>query len=247
LFVRTRRVNRGPPEAYPARRTIQFTSRNLPLGATMISHALTIVVNELNRHLASYGTVVPPNEARLGNMAEGIGAAGQNGGVPREVLILSVVNMKEEKVLKNLPNQVRNGNPVPGEAKLTNTYKNLPVYLNLQLLITATHSDYKNALLILSRGIRFFQFRNIFTQESVTPASLTENAPANPLDRLEAFRLLFDLYSPSMEEVNHLWGTLGGKQYPFVLYTLRMLDLRFTGEQPEETFIREVVTNIGVK
>ena len=66
----------------------------------MISHALTIVVNELNRHLASYGTEVPPDEARLGNMAEGIGAAGQNGRVAREVLILSIVNMKEEKVLK---------------------------------------------------------------------------------------------------------------------------------------------------
>jgi hypothetical protein len=55
----------------------------------MISHALTIVFNELNRHLLVYGAVSPPNEARLGNLAEGFSPTG----VPRDQLILSVVNI----------------------------------------------------------------------------------------------------------------------------------------------------------
>jgi hypothetical protein len=46
-----------------------------------------------------------------------------------------------------------------------------------------------------------------------------------------------------MEEVNHLWGTLGGKQYPFVLYVLRMLDLKFKAVQHESGVITEVVSD----
>ena len=60
---------------------------------------------------------------------------------------------------------------------------------------------------------------------------------------LETFKLIFDLYSPTMEEVNHLWGTLGGKQYPFVLYTLRLLELKFKAIQGESGLITEVVNN----
>lgn len=199
----------------------------------MISHALTIIINELNKHLVdNYGA--DDRSIRLGNMAEGF----TTDGVPRNALILSVVNIKEEKTLKNLPCYTRN------DVTLRALYENPPVFLNFQILITATHTDYTNALLVLSRAIRFFQFKNAFTQDNVDPLSLTTNAPGNLLDQLESFRLIFDLYSASMEEVNHLWGTLGGKQYPFVLYMLRMLDLKFKGTQSESGLITEIVSDL---
>lgn len=207
----------------------------------MISHALTIVMNEMNAHLIdAYGSVLP--QVGLGNVAEGFSSNGSGGGLPRNVLYLSMVNIKEEKTLKNLPNYVRN------DATLRVSYENSPVFLNLQILITATHTDYTNALTALSRVIRFFQFRNVFTQDNVAPASITTSSvPLNPLDQLEAFKLIFDLYSPTMEEVNHLWGTLGGKQYPFVLYLLRMLDLKFRAVQSEAGLITEVIADFSHK
>jgi hypothetical protein len=205
----------------------------------MFSHALTIVTNELEEHLTTAygaGTVTP--QVRLGNIAEGVGSSASNtGAVPRDVLDFSMVNIREEKTLKNLPNQVRN------DVTLRVTYENPPVFLNLHILIVATHSNYANALLMLSRAVRFFQFSNVFDQDSVSPASLTKNAPANELDQLEMFKLIFDLYSPTMEEVNHLWGTLGGKQYPFVLYTLRLLELKFKAVQAEAELITEIVND----
>ena len=207
----------------------------------MLSHALTIVINELENHLTdTYGPANVSPQVRLGNIAEGVG--GQNTGtVPRDVLDFSMVNVREEKALKNITNQVRN------DATLRVVYENPPVFLNFQILVVATHSNYANALLVLSRAIRFFQFRNVFDQDSVAPASLTSNAPANPLDQLESFKLIFDLYSPTMEEVNHLWGTLGGKQYPFVLYTLRLLELKFKAAQGESGLITEVVNDFYQK
>jgi hypothetical protein len=201
----------------------------------MLSHALTIVINELETHLAAaYGAAIVTPQVRLGNIAEGVGTANP-GMVPRDVIAFSMVNLREEKTLKNLSNQVRN------DATLRVVYENPPVFLNFHILVVATHSSYANALLVLSRGIRFFQFRNVFDQDSVAPSSLTINAPANPLDQLETFKLIFDLHSPTMEEVNHMWGTLGGKQYPFVLYTLRLLELKFKAAQGEAGLITEVV------
>jgi hypothetical protein len=199
----------------------------------MISHALTIVINELDRHLADTYVLGDPTKVELGNLAEGFGSNGAS----REKLVLSMVNIREEKTLKNLPNFVRN------DLTLSTIYQNPPVFLNVQILITATHSDYTNALLVLSRAIRFFQFMNVFTQDTVEPLSITKNQPSNALDQLESFKLIFDLYSPTMEEVNHLWGTLGGKQYPFVLYMLRMLDLKFSAVQSESGVITDIISD----
>jgi hypothetical protein len=209
----------------------------------MLSHGLTIVTNELERHLTdSYGSPAVSPQVRLGNLAEGVGNGASNAGaVARDVLAFSMVNIREEKTLKNVSNQTRN------DVTLRVVYENPPIFLNFHILVAATHSNYSNALLMLSRAIRFFQFSNVFDQDSVAPASLTTNAPTNPLDQLEAFKLIFDLYSPTMEEVNHLWGTLGGKQYPFVLYTLRLLELKFKAAQSEAGLIAEVVNDFRQK
>ena len=203
----------------------------------MISHALTIVMNELDKHLVdSYGA--DPSQVGLGNVSEGVVSVPGNGALLRDRLYLSLVNIKEEKTLKNLPDRIRN------DANLRVSYENPPIFLNFLILIMTTHTDYVNALTVLSRAIRFFQFKNVFTQDNVDPASITTSSvPINPLDQLETFKLIFDLYSPTMEEVNHMWGTLGGKQYPFVLYSLRMLDLKFRGVQKESGLITEVVEN----
>jgi len=206
----------------------------------MISHALTIVMNELNKHLDDlYNS---GDSVGLGNIPDVFGTGTGGSGVSRDMLYLSVVNVKEEKTLKNVPNYVRN------DVTLKATYENPPVFLNFLILMTATHSDYTNALSMLSRAIRFFQSKNVLTEDNVDPASITTSkVPINVLDQLETFKLIFDLYSPSLEEVNHLWGTLGGKQYPFVLYMLRMLDLKFRSVESESGLITEIVHDIHPK
>jgi hypothetical protein len=206
----------------------------------MILHALNVVMKELDKHLSdAYNSSGTSPQVGLGNIAEGIGT--DQGKVPRDMLILTMVNTKEEKSLKNLPNHVRN------DTTMTVSYENPPVFLNFLILITATHSDYRIALLSLSRAISFFQHKNVLTQDNVYPESLIINIPTIGIDQLETFKLIFDLYSPTMEEVNHLWGTLGGKQYPFVLYTMRMLDFKFKAVQRESSGVIEIVSNFSIK
>jgi hypothetical protein len=69
----------------------------------MISHALSIVINELNQHLTdTYGSTSP--QAGLGNLAEGfIINTNNTNGISRDMLYLSLVNIKEEKTLKTSP------------------------------------------------------------------------------------------------------------------------------------------------
>lgn len=208
----------------------------------MIAHALIIVMNELNKHLAdtSAKPELDPPKAELGNLAEGFATGTGGGGVSRDKLYLSVVNIKEEKTLKNQPNYTRN------DATLKAVYENPPVFLNFLVLVAATHTNYANALTVLSKAIRFFQFRNVFTQDNVAPESIT-GVTIDPIDQLESFKLIFDLYSPTLEEINHLWGTLGGKQYPFVLYMVRMLDLKFKKVQRETGLITRIVSDFHHK
>ncbi len=204
----------------------------------MITHALLILQNELDEHLKVYDQGPGTDRVVIGNMAEGVKSGAATGTIDAEKLVFTVVNIREEKALKNLPNYVRN------DITMKASYENPPVFLNFLLLLTATHGSYINATLYLSRAIRFFQYKNVFTQDTVAPDSLhIIKDSMKAMDQLESFKLIMDLYSPSLEEVNHLWGTLGGKQYPFVLYMMRMLDLKFKGAATETGLITEVVSD----
>jgi hypothetical protein len=113
----------------------------------MISHALTIVVNELNAHLKD-AYEMSTEIARLGNPSDGFDTS--NNGISRDSVIFSVINVREEKTLKNQPHYMRD------ETNLKALYENPPVFLNFQILVIAPHANYSNGLLMLSRVLRFF-------------------------------------------------------------------------------------------
>jgi hypothetical protein len=198
----------------------------------VIAHGMTIVKNELDRHLSSFGGNAP--HAELGNVAE-VSGGSQGNGQGRNRVLISLVNIQEERSLKNGPTYVRD------DTSLRVRHENPPTVLNLAMLVTATHTNYDDALRALSRVLMFFQSRTVFTHENVDPQSLTDGAPPNDLDRLVEFRLVVNLWSPSMEEINDMWGVLGGKQFPFALYLVRALELRSGAAQRESGLITEIV------
>ncbi len=205
----------------------------------MISHALTIVTNELNAHLkAVVGGANAP--AELGNVGD-VGAPAQGANSSRNKVLLSVVNIQEERTLSNGPTHVRD------DAALRVRYENPPTCVNLAVLVAATHTKYDDALLELSRVLTFFQYRNVFTHDNVAKQSLQKGAPVKELDRLEEFKLVFRLWSPTLEEVNDMWGMLGGKQFPFALYSMRMLELKFRATERESGLITEIANDFSHK
>ena len=89
--------------------------------------------------------------------------------------------------------------------------RNPNVHLNLYCLLAANKSKYNESLKYLSYVIQFFQFRNVFNH--INDPSLDNNID----------KLIMDLYTINFEQINHLWGTLGGKYFPSVLYKMRMI------------------------
>lgn len=177
----------------------------------MINDALNLIVRELNQYISpgeNDSTVV------LGNIGfiEGSGSntADLSNDTDLAKMVLSLVNVEEEKTLKNGPHDfMRNGQI---------HYKNRPVVLNLYLLFSANFPVYDTSLKRLSQVIAFFQGKNIFTVQN-SPSLTAES------ESLKELKLILELNSLSFEQINHLWGSLGGKQVPFVLYKARLIEI----------------------
>jgi hypothetical protein len=84
---------------------------------------------------------------------------GNNSNGLEDKVIATLVNMQEEKVLKNLPAYaIQQADKV--------VYENPPVILNLYLLFTATNTNYNKALVYLAYVVAFFQGKRIFSNSN---------------------------------------------------------------------------------
>lgn len=181
----------------------------------MLVHAVQILKHELDAFLQTFPPADGTEKVFLGNIAQA-----ESQGSPAELkskVVMTLVNLREEKTLKNRPSHRLNNDTQRFE------YFNPSIFLNFHLLICAGNATYANALTQLSRSLSFFQGKNVFTHlNSINvPTSVVD-----PVDRMDEYKMCVDLMSPSFEEVNHLWGTLGGKQVPFALYGIRVTEVQ---------------------
>ncbi|MFD0913348.1 DUF4255 domain-containing protein [Methylophilus luteus] len=182
----------------------------------MIAHAMTIIVNELNHQLTeAYGMSGEhaPAGLRMLNSGPSSPATGAESAT-QECLNLTLVNIQEDAALRISP-------VAPSHSG--SAYQTPPLPLNLHVLLTATHASYTQALLMLGRAMQFFHAQALFTEVNVRRESLTQYAPAHALDRLREFKIAFDLYSPSLQETQQVWSSLGSPAVPAALYKLRLL------------------------
>lgn len=159
-------------------------------------------------------------------MADALGGTRSN---MTDQIVMSLINLQEETTLKNAPNyRMENGRTI---------YQNPPVSLNLFVLFSALHPDqYATALQRLARVIEFFQWKKEFAF-TLPPSAGVGNAGSVTKD----VRVLVDLYTLTFDQINHLWGTLGGKQVPFAMYRMRLVAISADKQQGEGTAITERV------
>jgi len=88
-----------------------------------------------------------------------------------------------------------------------------PLFLNLYLMVAAnfTGNNYPEALKYLSHTIAFFNGR---------PVLHHANSPDLD-DRIE--KLVLDIENTSPQAMSNIWGVLGGRYLPSVLYRVRMV------------------------
>lgn len=197
----------------------------------MIQEALDILTNQLNQYLVS------PDEpiVELVNIAS-FDPTDENAVGFNNKIILSLVNIGEESTLRNGPDFYVNAQ---NEVK----YSNWPVFVNLYLLFSSpcakTQISYRQSLKRLSGVIEFFQGNRTFNVgELVLPDELA--ARTDLLDLC----ISIDLHTLNFEQINDLWGSLGGRQFPFVMYKARLLKLEMERPQGDGALISEIHPNI---
>ena len=170
----------------------------------MINQAVDFLVAQLNEYIllkTSYD-----NKVKQGKLADSTGneIAGDN------TIICQLVNIEEERIGKaQLPQAPPVGSTFP--------VRNPEIKLNICLLFAANPEDeaedYSMTLQLLSLIIQFFQFKHVFK---------ASNSPSLPstLDTL-----VVELYPLSLETQNYLWGALGVKYCPSVVYKVRLLTI----------------------
>jgi len=197
----------------------------------MIYEALQILTTELNIYFQQQIPNVPDDTVVLDNIALADSEAETANNMKNKVVV-SLLTIDEEATLRNFPNQSRINNQTE--------YYNPEVNLNLYVLFSANANEYKESLLYLSKIIEFFQTKNVFTQNN---SSYPDNIFIyNPTDY---FKFSMELYTPNFEDLNYIWGTLGGRQFPSALYKLALVSIAGNRPVGAAVPIKEISGNIN--
>ncbi|KLT68477.1 DUF4255 domain-containing protein [Flavobacterium sp. ABG] len=190
----------------------------------MIFEVIQIITEQVNSYLDEIGlekTIVAENIAFLESQNETIATNLD------DKVALTLINLDEEATLKNVPNHaIENTKTI---------YKNSIINLNLYILFSANRTKYINSLNDISKIIAFFQGKKLFTQ-----ANTIYNRNNVAMANIDNFRFTVELYTPTFEELNYIWGTLGGKQLPSALYKVSMIQIERNIAQGEGELISRI-------
>lgn len=161
----------------------------------MIHPALDIISSELKDHGI---------DAELGNVGEILSGTGNNHGSNADIII-SLINIEEDRVARDPQHYLKRDTGI--------LLKNPAVHLNLTVLFTSVRHEggYGLALQNVQEVIQFFQAKYVFDHFN-TP-NLDEGIE----------KLVLEMLSFNMEQLQQLWSMLGGKYHPSVAYRMRMI------------------------
>ncbi len=200
----------------------------------MIFQAMELIRQNLNAFLTA-GVLTVPEPVVLGNIAF---ATPDNPTTPTvdesAQIYMSLVNVEEEASLRN-QKAVRQTEIRPL------AYVNPPTIVNLYILFTANHKDYSLGLRNLGLILLFLQGNRTFSiaKTPVPPAGVF----TSPGEKENRIKITLDLMSLTFEQVNHLWGSLGGKQMPFLLMKARQVEIDAERMLEGGGFISEIQIN----
>lgn len=161
----------------------------------MIDSLLKVIVKNLNEYLQSKNGSGSENIIELSRFILPDGKLNEN---CAEKIVCTVVNIEEEQRLKNI-RQTTKINTQP------------PTQLSLYVLFAANLTDYPKALKMTSTVFSYFQSHYVISPQ---------NTPELP----EEFeKVIFELYTLTFEQLNHLWGSLGVNYMPSLLYKVRLI------------------------
>ena len=175
----------------------------------MIDKTLDFIRTQLNAYLQAKLSLLPTEDAIILSNVSQLNETQPNSsgeGQDPQNAFISLINIEEDRISKSPENFVRafDGSIV---------YKNPKIFLNLYILFSANLSTYLESLKRVSFIIQFFQYQNVFTPL---------NSPSIP-DGID--ELILDMITLSYQDLNNLWGILGSRYLPSVMYKCRLITI----------------------
>ncbi len=150
-----------------------------------------------------------------------------------EKIVVTLVNIEEDSVFKN--------QPVPFISPNTNLAHPLggkpAIRFNLYILIVFSPGNdqqaYLDTLTMLSHVARFFKTN---PSQELTVMDGTISRTVN---------LEIDFHNISLEDSNNMWSNFGGKQMPFAMYCLKLLEIE--SHDPDIANLDAAITDPRIK
>ncbi len=194
----------------------------------MIDKALDFICKQLNSYLLTKLEPAPQDDIAiiLSNVSQLNEMQPNSGGETNDPqnAFLSLINVEEDRISKSPENFVRS---VDGSV----IYKNPKIFLNLYILFAVNLASYSESLKRLSYIIQFFQYQNVFTPL---------NYPSIPKS---TDQLIVDLVTLSYQDLNNLWGILGSRYLPSVMYKVRMININEDFAYGDAGLIQKIAIN----
>ncbi|KNB60021.1 MULTISPECIES: DUF4255 domain-containing protein [Chryseobacterium] len=189
----------------------------------MINKVLTVLKDRLN--LPKIGLQDQAGEiAVIGNIAK---HEDDTSNLDNKVVI-TLLSVEEESTMKNTPRYLKFN-----ESENIMERESQPAYLNLYVMIAANKNMYDGALVNISKVIEIFQANNVLKYNAVS-------------DEENDFIFRIELHSVPFDQLSYIWGLLGGKIMPSVLYKISVVKIVAKQEKTDITLIDEINTKSTV-
>jgi len=184
----------------------------LKISKNVIGKALNQIVNQLNDYLDTKYVGSNPTDyrAEIQNIQED--PTGSNPGIK-----VALINIEEDKVYKNhlnpldrLPKSTDDIHPLGGIPTMR---------VNLYVLFAfnpkaSQSAAYLNSLSLVTHVLSYF---------AATPYQKISIPPTGIPDK--QFNLEINYHNISLEDSNNMWSNLGGKQKPYAMFQIKMLEI----------------------
>lgn len=128
-------------------------------------------------------------------------------------VVITLLNVQEEPTLKNTPRY----NKVTEGQTILKYEKRDPAYINLYVMISANRSSYDKSLVSISKVIEVLQANNVLKYTGFEG------------DGTEDFSFRIEMHPVPFEQLSYVWGLLGGKVMPSVLYKISVIKIEGAG------------------
>ncbi len=187
----------------------------------MINLVIAHLVTQLNDFM-NVRAPAPPDRVFAGPL---FALDGNPNAEAQDKVVLTITNVEEDRVYKPVDRFHQRDD---GTTEITSPELNL----NLYLLVIANLTAYDEALKAISNVAAFFQQKNVFHWSDI-PGSTSD----------ERGRIALEMVSLNFEQINHLWGALGAKYMPSVMYKIGLVVLRDTDMDAEAPPVERILIN----